>query len=215
MRISELAERSGVPLATVKYYLREGLLPAGRATAATRAEYDEGHVRRLRVIRALIETVGLSVARARDVLRVIDDPGPDVFEAFGRALGALPPIAPVRDAYPRARAVLEQLDIDADTPDAAVAQLEAALEAAEAAGLPADGERLAVYGAAARQVAGYDIAHLPADARAAVEYAVLGTALYEPVLAALRRLAHHDLARAAQPSGTNTYLPGAPPANSR
>ena len=29
MLVSELAERADVPLATVKYYLREGLLPAG------------------------------------------------------------------------------------------------------------------------------------------------------------------------------------------
>ena len=37
MRISELARRSGLPVATVKYYLREGLLPAGEPTAATQA----------------------------------------------------------------------------------------------------------------------------------------------------------------------------------
>lgn len=29
MRISELSRRSGVPMATIKYYRREGLLPEG------------------------------------------------------------------------------------------------------------------------------------------------------------------------------------------
>lgn len=194
MRISELAERSGVPLATVKYYLREGLLMPGVATAATRAEYDDAHVRRLGIIRALLERVGLSVAQARSVLQVVDEPGPDVFERLGRALGSLPPIAPTRDEYPRARAVLERLGQVYDPRYAAVAQLESALEAAEAAGLPASDERIDAYGAAAQRVAEFDLAQLPADPEDALEYAVLGTALYEPVLAALRRLAHQDRA---------------------
>ena len=30
MRIAELSNRSGVPVPTIKYYLREGLLPFGR-----------------------------------------------------------------------------------------------------------------------------------------------------------------------------------------
>jgi len=38
MRISELVERTGVPLATVKFYLRQGMLPPGEAVSATRAE---------------------------------------------------------------------------------------------------------------------------------------------------------------------------------
>lgn len=194
MRISELSDRTGVPLATVKYYLREGLLMPGVATSATRAEYDEAHVRRLGVIRALLEQVGLSVAQARTVLQIIDSPGPDVFESLGRALGALPPSAPARDDYPRARAVLERLGQLYDPRYTAVAQLEAALEAAEAAGLPVTDERVDVYGAAARRVAEFDLTQIPDDPEGALEYAVLGTALYEPVLAALRRLAHQDVA---------------------
>ena len=53
MRISELASRAGVPLPTVKYYLREGLLMPGRVTSATQAQYDDRHVRRLGLVRAL------------------------------------------------------------------------------------------------------------------------------------------------------------------
>ncbi len=38
---------------------------------------------------------------------------------------------------------------------------------------------------------------MPTDsAESAIEYAVLGTAIYEPVLAALRRLAHQDIGAA-------------------
>ena len=38
MQISELSSRAGIPLATVKYYLREGLVPPGRRITATRAD---------------------------------------------------------------------------------------------------------------------------------------------------------------------------------
>ena len=51
MRISELASRSGVPPATVKYYLREGLLHPGRALSRTQADYDASHVDRVRLVR--------------------------------------------------------------------------------------------------------------------------------------------------------------------
>jgi len=33
MRISQLSAESGVPIPTIKYYLREGLLPGGEATS--------------------------------------------------------------------------------------------------------------------------------------------------------------------------------------
>src|SRR4051794_30992013 len=55
MRISELSQVSGVPVATIKYYLHEGLLPAGIPTSATSASYDERHVDRLNLIRALVD----------------------------------------------------------------------------------------------------------------------------------------------------------------
>ncbi|MFP2909140.1 MerR family transcriptional regulator [Pyxidicoccus sp. 3LFB2] len=211
MRVSELVERTGVPLATIKYYLREGLLPAGEATAATRAEYGEAHVRRVAVIRALTETVGLSVQKAREVLQLIDQPKDALFETLGRAIEALPPdVTPDAAAdYPRARAVLEKLGQLYDPRFVAVAQLERALAAAEAAGIPLDDARLAVYGPHIRAIAEFDVGHIPPDPKAAVEYAVLGTAVHEPVLVALRRLAHQDLAARRYGPGPE----GPPPAS--
>ena len=61
MRISALAAEAGLPVATVKFYLREGLLHPGTATSATQAAYDAGHLQRLRLVRALLGPVGLSV----------------------------------------------------------------------------------------------------------------------------------------------------------
>jgi DNA-binding transcriptional MerR regulator len=200
MRISALAAAAGLPGATVKFYLREGLLQPGVATSATQASYDESHVRRLRLIRALTGSVGLSVQQARTILDLVDDPGDDLYATLGRAVSALPPAVDDAasddepDPYPRARAALEALGQVYDPRFAAVAQLETALAAAEAAGMPISEERLLAYGRGLRDIAAFDLERMPQEPHAAVEYTVLGTALYEPVLLALRRLAHQDAA---------------------
>lgn len=90
MRLAELSERSGVSIATIKYYLREGLLPPGRRVNATTAEYDEEHLRRLRLVRALIQVGGIPVARAREVLSHVDDDSLGRTIRLGAALWALP-----------------------------------------------------------------------------------------------------------------------------
>jgi DNA-binding transcriptional MerR regulator len=197
MRISALAAEAGVPLPTVKFYLREGLLQPGVATSATQASYDESHIRRLRLIRALIGSVGLTVQQTRAILELVDDPGDDLYVTLGRAVSALPPAvqeASDDDPYPRARRALESLGQVYDPHYAAVAQLESALAAAEAAGMPISDERLLEYGRRLREIAAFDLERMPREPHAAVEYTVLGTALYEPVILALRRLAHQDVA---------------------
>ncbi|MGW7538012.1 MerR family transcriptional regulator [Amycolatopsis sp. NPDC054798] len=70
--MAELSAESGVPVATIKYYLREGLLPAGERTSPNQARYGVGHVRRLKLIRALVEVGGLSVATVREVVAAVD-----------------------------------------------------------------------------------------------------------------------------------------------
>ncbi|KRE25911.1 MerR family transcriptional regulator [Agromyces sp. Soil535] len=199
MRISALAAAADLPVATVKYYLREGLLHPGVATSATQATYDDSHVRRIRLIRALTGPVGLSVQQARTILGLVDDPGDDLYATLGRAVSALPP--PVDEAsvddpdpYPRARAALEALGQVYDPHYAAVAQLEAALAATEDAGMPISDARLRAYGHQLHELAEYDLERMPQEPHSAVEYTVLGTALYEPVILALRRLAHQDVA---------------------
>jgi DNA-binding transcriptional MerR regulator len=71
--VSELADRADVPVATVKYYLREGLLPPGASIAPRRAEYDESHLRRLRILRLLREVGGVPVSSLRVVTDALDD----------------------------------------------------------------------------------------------------------------------------------------------
>lgn len=229
MRISELARRTGVPVATIKYYLREGILPQGEPRGATQADYGDAHVRRLRLIRSLVDLAGLPIARIRTVLELIEHPGDDLFETLGRAIAALPPYVtaePGDAEHPRAEAAIERLGWTYDAGFAATAQLDRALTAVADAGIPLTDARLDAYGSALHRLAEFDIEQMP-DARpsapgqaeegqteegrvgegevasgasAAVEYAVLGTALYEPVVVALRRLAHQDVAaRLLQP----------------
>jgi DNA-binding transcriptional MerR regulator len=55
MKISELAEEAGVPVATVRHYLREGLLPEGEKTSPNMAYYPPELVERIRLIKQLQE----------------------------------------------------------------------------------------------------------------------------------------------------------------
>ncbi|BCZ25112.1 MerR family transcriptional regulator [Mycobacterium senriense] len=196
MLISELASRTNVAVPTIKFYLREGVLMPGRAVSSTRAHYGEPHVRRLALIRAL-SALGLSIAQIRSVVGLIDDPGRSLFATLGAATAALsrPAEATGNEDHARAQAALAALDITVPDDLPAVGQLDRALADAEAAGVPMTEDRLHAYAPHIRAIAAYDIEQMPLEpATAAIEYAVLGTIFYEPVLAALRRIAHAGLA---------------------
>src|SRR5687767_12715748 len=107
MRISELSREAGLPVATVKYYLREGLLPAGTASAPNQAAYDDGHLHRLRLIRTLREIGGLPIERVRAVVAAIEDQTLSRHELFGvvdRARGDASPPGATPDDRRQARA---------------------------------------------------------------------------------------------------------------
>jgi DNA-binding transcriptional MerR regulator len=84
MRIGELSRLTGVPVPTIKYYLREGLLPHGERTSPNQASYDESHVHRVRLVRAMIEIGGLPIAAAREVLTLMHEPGRSRLESVGK-----------------------------------------------------------------------------------------------------------------------------------
>jgi DNA-binding transcriptional MerR regulator len=199
MRMGELSRTSGVPVATIKYYLREGLLPPGRPVAATQAEYDDAHVQRLRLVRALLVVGGLSVAAARAVVETLDEAPSDLPAAVGAAHDALPPPVPALaegERPERALAAVTALGWDVDPGSTGVRQLDAALAAVAEVGLPMRAERLAAYGDAAMRVAEVDVRGMPTSSPTdAVQHAVVGTVMYEPVLAALRRVAQQHVFR--------------------
>lgn len=203
MRISELARRSDIPVATIKYYLRVGLLPAGERTSATQAVYSEAHLERLELIRALLGPARLSVEAASRVLSVIDDPPATFSEVLGAAQNATAPpgsdrtdddTAAVDAATEAALDLVAQLGWTIDPGSVEVNQLAEALRALEAAGIDLIDGGLVRYGRSIHDLAEAEVDTVPTtDVDGAVRQAVLGTLLLEPVLLALRRLAQQDV----------------------
>jgi DNA-binding transcriptional MerR regulator len=194
VRISELSRATGVPTATIKFYLREGLLHAGELTSATQAQYDESHVARLRLIRALIGPARLSLATTKAVLDAVERPPDSALELLGRASVALAGQSQVPEAGP-ARELVDQLGwrIEPGTP--ALADLAGALQAIEEAGLSLIDGGVQRYAELIHRSAVDEVDTVPTDTpEAAVRQAVLGTVLIEPLLIALRRLALQDAA---------------------
>ncbi|MFE6869550.1 MerR family transcriptional regulator [Kitasatospora sp. NPDC057692] len=202
MRLAELSERSGLPTATIKYYLREQLLPPGVLVSAKQADYGEEHLRRLRLVRALIQIGRMPIATAREVLTAIDDENLDQNDRLGVAVGALPPGLTRPDQDDRATAAARrEADLLLDSlgwEDCAEASsgpyraLVAALAALAALGYPHDLDHLLPYAQQATRLAAHDLDMIqecegPSEQ---IEAAVALTVLYEPVLLSLRRLAH-------------------------
>ncbi len=193
MRLAELCAETGVPPATVKYYLREGLMPAGERLSATRAEYGPAHVERLRLIRALIERGGVTIDGVRRIVRAIEHPPASQHDFLGEAQQAIdgppPPVVPSAEA----QEAIERLgwpECDAER----LAHLQAAMDTAALAGFPVTVERLVAYGQALEQVAAFDLGALGDDPRSAtpegaLTHVAVGTVVTDAVLVALRRLA--------------------------
>jgi DNA-binding transcriptional MerR regulator len=68
LKISELAERAEVPVATVRHYLREGLLPEPVKTSRNMAYYPPEFAERIRLIKQLQEERFLPLKVIRELL---------------------------------------------------------------------------------------------------------------------------------------------------
>jgi len=223
--MKELSEASGVPVATIKFYLRERLLPPGERTHPNQSLYTDAHLRRIRLIRALIEVGGLSVAGARGVTGVLDLPGQSVHHVLGLAQHAIaPPDAPPDSESFRVaqRLVVETLDrlgwvISPGNPglDGAATVLNTMLGLQQ----PRLVELLEPYARAAEAIAIADLDAVAAvgtdgDRDAMVATAVIGMVVGESLLLHLRRLAEEHVSvqrlsdRAAGPHpSTSSALP--------
>jgi DNA-binding transcriptional MerR regulator len=197
MRISELSRKSGVSVPTIKFYIREELLPAGRLTSATQAEYDEQHLRRLRLIRALIGVRGLSVEATRQVLGALSEEQSHPHLVLGLALGAIrlseePPEE--SEQLAAVDALLEELGwhVHKDAPARGV--LAETLVSLQQFGVALDWHALLPYGRLAQETARLDLDLLEGvtDPLELAERAVVLTTLLEPALMALRRLAQEQ-----------------------
>lgn len=194
MRMSQLSTESGVPVATIKFYLREHLLHDGLLTSATQARYDETHLARLRLIKALMGPGGLSVAATRRVLAAIETPPPSTHDLLGAAHEAVTEVSDEPVDLTRLHVLMERWGWDVSPADCHTHETMArSLAALEAADFPLTDEQLDGYAQAMQTVAEGEVASVPTDsAAAAVRYVVLGTVLIEPVLLALRRMAQQQ-----------------------
>ena len=74
LKMSELADASGVSAGTIKHYLREGLLPEPVRTSRNMAYYPPEFVDRIRTIKRLQEERFMPLRLIREVLEQADRP---------------------------------------------------------------------------------------------------------------------------------------------
>lgn len=205
MKISELSAAAELPTPTIKYYLREGLLPAGEPTAANQADYGDDHIHRLRLIRALVEVGGLSLTAVRAVLVALDDETTSLHRVLGVAHYALAKESVAQELSCDEAAVVE-VDRFLDrigwrvSPDAPAKQVLArTLTTLWSLGWEVNADVFRPYASAVDDLAAWELGQLPQKAPrpVVVEAAVVGTVVFEAALAALRRLAqeHHSAMR--------------------
>jgi DNA-binding transcriptional MerR regulator len=207
LKISELARRSGVSISSIKYYIREGLLRSGDASAPNQARYSEQHLGDLSLIRALRDHAGLSIAAIRRVLVAVAsvEGEPDQNLAAGvrsveaERLASSQTARPNRDdpEYAAAFAELEQvLELHGwrrgeDDPEIQEV-LAAMLAVRHIWPYPPTPELWDAYLKLGQQAAAFEIPdewdpeRFPSET---MRYAIVGTYLFEPVILAFRRLA--------------------------
>jgi DNA-binding transcriptional MerR regulator len=195
--VSELAERADLPLATVKYYLRAGLLPPGRVTGPRRAEYDQSHLRRLHILRALREVGGAPVTSLQAIVDALEDPSRPTHDLFCEISDDLSPPLPeersTADVDRTVDAVIEGVGWSGVRADAgARRRLAAVVQLGSSELLTVNPEILASYAQLADELCRAEIAMVDPtkDRQGTLEDMVVGEAVFGEILALLRRLGH-------------------------
>ena len=178
MRLGELSDVSATSPASIKFYLREGLLDAGERVNPTRASYGEQHVRRLRLISGLRSVVELGLPDIRRIIRAAEgaDDSPE------RRLALLATVQSVvlglgeerPGASPAVDALLQEMGWPAAPSEARTAVDDHLAEMA-AVGATVDQTTLAVYGRAADLIADAQLA--ATDTRVELEDFILTAAV--------------------------------------
>ncbi|WP_238015111.1 MerR family transcriptional regulator [Dactylosporangium sp. AC04546] len=203
MRIAELSQKTGVPVPTIKYYLREGLLPPGELTSPNQARYDDRHVQRLRLVRVLLDIGRLPIATIRDLLLALDQPDPDVHNVLGEALPSIVSARATNEpgVIEAARVRIDELAARRGWMVGQKAQARQAaaevLAAFEQVGADV-ADLLEQYADVAERIAVHDLQFVgrAPDAEGKLHAAVVGSILGDSLLAALRRMAQeHESAK--------------------
>jgi DNA-binding transcriptional MerR regulator len=208
MRIAELSRQSGVSVPTIKYYVRESLLPAGELTSPNQAQYDDSHLRRLKLIRALVDVGGLSINATRDVLASVDTPGKSLHLTLGKAQYATTPQRDYHADEQARAAALQEVDELIDRRGWQIGQASPArrLLADAVAALHALGHddllvSLDEYAEAAERIATADVNTVlrRPNVDSMLEAVVVGTIIGDTLVSALRRLAQENVSAHVTP----------------
>jgi len=220
MRMAGLSTTSKFPVATIKYYLREGLLPAGMTTGRNQADYGEEHVSRLRLIRVLQSVGGMSIAKVGELLAAVDTPELPLLEVLGTMQGNLTLPSSFEESEVEVTAASRQLDTMMESRGWAgwahdpnrteAARLIATWSRFSPTISPsAEAETLNAYAEAAEIVAerDLDLVRQHADRDAMVDVAVVGTVVGDALFAVLRRLAQVHVSQKHFPPAQHDLKP--------
>lgn len=197
MRVSELSQRTGVSVASIKYYLREGLLAGGVQTATNQAVYGEQHVRRLRLIRSLIDIGGLSISHVRATLAAVEDESTSMHDAFGAVMHGLDELpaedepVDVTTAYAEVQTWLSARDWHIEPGAPAPHRLAELVATLRRFDFPISLTDLDSAADIVERTAKFEVEYARAmpDRTAAVETMLIGTVIFERALVEVRRLA--------------------------
>ncbi|MFC5686758.1 MerR family transcriptional regulator [Amycolatopsis mediterranei] len=201
--MAELSAESGVPVATVKFYLREGLLPPGERTSPNQARYSAAHVRRLRLIKALTEVGGLSLASVGVVLSAIDGdrtPHRTMGVVQEELAGPAPQVSEEAAEWAAGllAGLMDRRGWKVHSPEhRAMANLVAALATAKELGQAKLIERLEEYAVLAMRVAELDVEVVNGltSFDEIIEAGLVATVLGDRIFAGLRHLAQEQVSR--------------------
>jgi DNA-binding transcriptional MerR regulator len=202
MRISDLSRAADAPVPTIKYYIREGLLPAGERTSPNQASYGDEQLRLLRLIRVLVEVGGLSIAGVKEILAAADDRRSGVAGLVRAAQHAMVASLPREDeAWHHARTDVDAFLADLGwriAPDSPArnALADVLFGLRTLGGEPTAAECFAEHADLATRLAAVEIARLPGtDAvRDDMAVALARMVVFESAFRALRLLAGEDAA---------------------
>lgn len=211
MRISDLSRQTGVPVATIKFYLRERLLPPGIPTGRNQAVYGEAHLRRLRLIRAFTNIGQLDLMSVRMVLTAIENENVSLtalYDLVDRALLPDEPAMTCTESENRARAEVDSFveargwQVKSDAPGRA--RLGLVLATLQRLGCECGMDFFITYAETAERLAIQELDLLPPDGAGADRAAAVARSiLLEVALTAMRRMAqeHHVTLRFGEAAG--------------
>jgi len=221
MKISELSQATQVPVPTIKFYIREGLVAAGQRTARNQADYGTAHIERLALIRAL-QDAGLRLETIARVIRAAETATEhfliSAIDALERPVHSeVDPASPVyAEAQHQVLALIKRQGWKLHATDISVRDAIKALTVVRHSFPHEEDSRLDRYAQAAEMLAVHEIPDgleesMASDA--ALRYALLGTVLLEPFILSLRRMAH--VARTRKMAKTRPSPRSRPPTTKR